>query len=107
MKKQIMINLYGYDWTVEFVDKDDKELDGAWGITLNYAMKILIRNDLNQQLIKECVVHELTHAVLLTQGRGGPQKFCVEDLCEFIGFCGNTIIETANQIMEEYNAHLR
>ena len=96
-------SLYGYEWEIDFVDKDDKELDGAWGICLNYKMKILIRKDLNEQLIKECIIHELTHAVLLIQGRGGPQKFDLEDLCEFIGFCGENIINIANMIYREYN----
>lgn len=94
--------LYGYEWELEFVDKNNKEIDGAWGITLNYDMKILIRNDLNPQLVKECIVHELTHAVWLSQGRGDPRKINIEELCEFIGFCGETIISTANELYKYY-----
>ena len=94
--------LGGYEWELEFVDKDNKELDGAWGICLNGKMKILIRNDLDPQIIKECIIHELCHALLLVQGRGGPQKFNLEDVCEFVGFNGPTLIATADMIYKYY-----
>ncbi len=95
------ISLYGYDWEVLFVDKDDKDLGkNIDGITLYNDMKILVRNDLNPIMQKECLTHELTHAVLCTQGRCYQKKFDLEEVCEFVGFCGALIVECADAIMK-------
>lgn len=92
----------GFEWDFHFVDKDNEELDGAWGICLNYKQTILVSNYLSPQLMRECLIHEITHATLLTQGRGGAQKFSLEELCEFVGFNGTKILDVADKVIEDY-----
>ena len=98
----IEIEINGFRWNVNFVKKNDKELDGAWGICLNYKQTILVCKDLHPQLIYECLIHEITHAWLMTSGRGGKIKMETEEICEFMGFCGVGIIEKARSIMDNY-----
>ena len=95
--------LYGFEWEVAFVDKDDPVLCGSSdGKTLYNDAKIVVRNDMNPQIIKSTLIHELTHAVFEIQGRVYQRKFDREDVCEFMGFCGETIIEIANAILKEW-----
>ena len=94
--------LYGYEWEIAFVDKDDPILCGSDGKTLYNDTKIVVREDMNPQIVKSTIIHELTHAVLEIQGRVYQRKFDREDVCEFIGFCGETIVSLANSIYQYY-----
>ena len=96
-------NIYGYEWEVDFVDKDDPILNNSSdGKTLYNDAKIIVRKDMDPQIVKTTLIHELTHAVLEIQGRVYQRKFDREDVCEFIGFCGETIITVANEILKHY-----
>ena len=100
---KITTTLESYEWTIEFVDKDDKELGGKNdGLALYNDMKILIRNDLNPIMTKQVLVHELTHAILCLQRRWGQKKFDVEELCEFTSFCAWKILKVAEDVMKTY-----
>lgn len=96
----MVVNINGYNWNVEFVDKDHEKLGGKNdGITIYNDMAIYVRDDLSPVMKKEVVIHELTHATLCVQGRWGQRKFDVEEVCEFMGFCANTIVELANWLV--------
>ena len=95
--------LYGYEWEIEFLDKDDPIFGGGSdGKTLYNDAKIVVRKDMNPQIVKSTIIHELTHAVLEIQGRVYQRKFDREDVCEFVGFCGETIIAVANELYKVY-----
>ena len=94
--------IYGYEWEVAFVDKDDPLLNGSDGKTWYNDSKIVVRKDMNPQIVKATIIHELTHAVLEIQGRVYQMKFGREDVCEFMGFCGEMIIGIANELYKHY-----
>ena len=101
MNESIQISLFDFPWTVQFVPKNHEELnDGTDGRTLYNERIILVRGDLDPVVLKEVLIHELTHATLCAQGRVYQAKFGLEDLCEFMGYCGPGIIGIANQIFD-------
>lgn len=101
MKNRIKINIYGYEWTIEFVNKDNKSLKGCDGMTYLNELTIFIRKDVNKQMIRSILRHELTHAILCVQGRWYQKKFDKEELCEFIAFQTPTIYQLTKQILED------
>jgi len=106
MKNNLKINILGHEWAIEFLDKDSPELGGAGadGRTYYNELKIVIRNDLNPQITRSVLTHELTHAVLMCQGRWMQKKFDQEELCEFMGFCGKLIVSAVDAILEATNS---
>lgn len=98
----ILIN--GYACQVAFVSKDDEDLgEGNWGRFIPEKMLIVVDESLNEAMTKEVLVHELTHATLCVQGRYNQATFTHEEVCEFVGWCGGDILQTANDVM----AHIR
>lgn len=102
-KDKISIHIYNKTWTIEFLDKDSPELgrEGADGRTYYNELKIVIRNDLNPQILRSVLTHEITHAVLMCQGRWMQKKFDQEEVCEFMGFCAQEIVEATNEVLKE------
>ncbi len=93
------VDIYGYKFQVLFIDKDDERIKGNDGLVLYNEFLILIRNDLNKQMM-ECILrHEITHAIMCVQGRWSHIKLTQEDMCEFIGFNAPFICEKASEIM--------
>jgi len=105
MKDKISIDIYDHKWTIEFLDKDSPELGGAGadGRTYYNELRIVIRNDLNPQITRSVLTHELTHAFLMCQGRWMQKKFDQEEICEFMGFCGKMIVSAVDTILGATN----
>lgn len=74
----------GFPFTIRFVDKS--EIEGSDGLCCHNERVIKIRNDLDNIATRTIIMHEITHALLGTQGRVYQQKFSVEELCEFIAY---------------------
>ena len=98
MKK---IDICGYEYEVNFIDKNDERIKGNDGLVLYNEFLILIRNDLNK-IMTGCVLrHELTHAIMCVQGRWSHRKLTQEDMSEFIGFHAPFIVKTTDEIVKE------
>ena len=97
MNKYIVIN--GYKWSIKFVDVEELP-NQTDGVTKYNDRQILIRNDLDTTTTKCVLRHELTHAVLCTQGRWLQKKFTQEEVCEFVGFQLPTIYELSEKVMK-------
>ena len=93
-----------YDWNVELVSSNDEDLeDGKYEGRCRYGtMRIVVKEDLSPQLIKETLIHELAHAFLGMSGRCLQTKFDVDELCEFVGWNAAPIVETANTILKAW-----
>lgn len=63
-------------------------------------MRIVVKKDLDPQMIKETLLHELTHAYLGMSGRYKQNRFTAEEVCEFVGWNLEPILETANAILK-------
>lgn len=80
----IKIRIGLYPFIITFVDK--KEIEGSDGVCLHNDRVIKIRDDLDEVSTMLIIRHELTHALLGTQGRVYQKKFDVEELCEFVAY---------------------
>ena len=100
--KSYTIVIYGKDWTVNFVPGIHEKLtkEKYDGLCYYNELAIYISNDiLKKELIRETLMHELTHAVLCSQGRFHQKRFDAEDMCEFVGWNADLIIELADDVM--------
>ena len=98
------IKLHDYTWNVELVDPSDPDLENGKfdGRTSYKKLRIVVANDQASDLIKEVLIHELTHAYLGMQGRYNQRKLTTEDVCEFIGWNAESIVNNANKILKEW-----
>lgn len=102
----IKININGIDWNVEFEDEYDPDLGTEYiGRTIQWKQRIVINKTISRQIMREVLIHELTHATLASQGRYFQNEFSVEDVCEFVGFNADSIIEKADCIMEMFKRY--
>lgn len=102
----IKININGIDWNVEFEDESDPDLGTDYiGRTIQWKQRIVVNKTVAPQIMREVLIHELTHATLASQGRYFQQQFTTEDVCEFVGFNADSIIEEANCIMGMFKKH--
>ena len=98
------IKLHDYMWDVELVDPDDPDLENGKfdGRTSYKKLRIVVANDQAADIIKETLMHELTHAHLGMQGRYNQRKLTTEEVCEFIGWNAESIVNNANKILKEW-----
>lgn len=94
------LDIYGYEFTVEPVNKDDERIKGCDGLVLYNDFLILIRDDLNKTITACVLRHELTHAIMCIQGRCRHEQVSQEDMCEFIGFQAPYICEKTEEIIK-------
>ena len=80
--KSVRIGLYPFQ--IKFVPAS--EIPNCDGSTFHNDRVIKIRNDLDDIATEIVLRHEITHAILGTQGRVFQKKFDVEDVCEFIAY---------------------
>ena len=93
-------NIGGYVWNIKFVPYDTKKM--VDGECFSNHLEIYIRNDLNESMTRVALTHEITHALLDTQGRVYQEKFNLEELCEFIAWNGEKINQIVNEIMSAW-----
>lgn len=100
------VKINGINWTVEFVDETDPDLENHTyiGRTIQWKQRIVVDKNVSFQMKREVLIHELTHATLACQGRYYQNDFTVEDVCEFVGFNLDPILEMVNYIIREENA---
>lgn len=68
------------------------------GITYYCKREILISEELPSEELKATIIHEITHAVLVSHGYGRhPNNYELEELCEIMAFLGSEIIRLSNQ----------
>ena len=82
-KKAIKVRIGLYPFTLKFFKQTNEDYDG---ITWYRKREIEIRDDLDDEATILLIRHEVTHALLSTQGRTYQKKFDVEELCEFIAY---------------------
>lgn len=98
-----MIN--GVEWTVIFVDPYDERLfmDGDFtiGMTDLDHHEIYIANNLPDQLLWDCIKHEMCHGALFSYGYDldVPDEEC---LCQIMEAHGEEIIQLADIIYKEF-----
>ena len=95
------ISLHNYSFKIKFVPNDNELIKGFDGRTFYNQRLILIRDDLDDIMTKAVLRHELTHAILMVQGRGYQKKFDVEELCEFVAFQSPIIEQKVRKLWEE------
>ena len=98
------IKIHDHTWDVELVDSTDPDLEnGKCDGRCSYKkLRIVVDKDQAPDMIKETLLHELTHAYLGMQGRFNQRKLTVEEVCEFIGWNAESMLETANKILKEW-----
>ena len=97
------IEINGYKWKVESVSGEHEKMhpdaDTYYlGLTEQTLGVIYIRNDMTKYLTRSTVIHELIHAFRLSYGY---QLYTEENVCEFFGAQGDSIIRLADDIMRE------
>ena len=99
---KVMIN--DHEWTIKFVEKEeDSRLTSSMdGGTVFGTFEMLVLKELPPKTKKLVLMHELTHAYLCSQGRGCHKSLSAEDVCEFVAYCSNSIIEKADYIISEH-----
>ncbi len=94
MKKIFTIKIFGHEWDVRLVSKEvlRKELGfDALGFTFIDRFTIDVLEECTDQEISHILAHELTHAMLCSQGRAFQKKFTQEELCEFMSWNHETL----------------
>lgn len=91
-------------WEICIVPVNSPELlvDGAScnGATWFTLQKIYISSDVPKQSAKRVIVHELVHAYIYATQMRIPDKLTEEEVCDFFGCWGYSIIETADWLFE-------
>ena len=84
----------------------EKEEDkGVLGCCKWKERAIKIVDDLDEINTEITIRHEVTHAILYTQGRAFQENFTQEDVCEFIAWKLPEINDVVERIMNSRYAH--
>lgn len=89
MKRFVKLNILEHDWEFRFVPKDvlKKELGfDALGFTFVDKFTIDIVDTCSRQETKRILAHEITHAILCSQGRAFQKKLTQEEVCEYVAW---------------------
>lgn len=118
--KEMSVDIGNLTWKVYLCDKRNRNLydkdkitakaqtnvnpdECAYGITHFEVSEIYIRKDVNPQLIKRIIIHELTHAFLFSYGvMGNDSEIEEERLCSFNEQHLEEIFHMTNNICEEF-----
>lgn len=85
------------DYKIEIKDSDSLE---GLGLT-NYKKGIIeILDNLDKELTKSTILHELTHAYLFEYGMP-KEEYTLEDVCNFIGAYAEEIVIKSNNILNK------
>lgn len=102
MTRLIKLNILEHDWEVRFVPKDvlKKELGfDALGFTFIDKFTIDIVDTCSKQEAKRILAHEITHAILSSQGRAFQKKFTQEEVCEYVAWTFELTNKLVNNVL--------
>ena len=71
------------------------------GTTHYYSREIFIDKDMSFYDKKQTLIHELTHATLYDTQIESKESYSEEDICEFMGIYGESILKIAENYLEE------
>lgn len=96
-------NLYDKDKITAKAQTNVNPDEAAYGITLFETSEIFIRKDLNPQLVRRVIIHELTHAFLFSFGIMGDESTIEEErLCTFNEQHLEEILRATNKVCKEF-----
>lgn len=104
MKQECNVLLGGYEFKVVF--KSQATMGDCDGRTRHNDFTIEVRGDLPLATTRVVLTHEITHALLGTQGRVYQRKFDIEEVCEFIAYRLPEIEQATKSVMEYFIANL-
>lgn len=76
------------------------------GVTVRSKNKIYINKNLQKDLFRRTIIHELTHAYIWSYGLNQVESFKEENICDFLESHGDSIIGTANCVYNDLLKHL-
>ena len=94
----IKFKIGNHNWEIRFITNRLMP-EGAAGFTYFQRKTIDVDDSLDKENTELVVIHELTHAFLMTHGRGYQLKFSQEEVCEFVAWNIKDIYYLVNYIM--------
>lgn len=85
-------------FNIELIEEFDT--NDILGITLYASQTIKVLKTLSPESLRATLIHELTHAFMYVNGLKDFETFNREQLCEFMAWHGEEIVNLANKIME-------
>ena len=107
MKSSIKVNVGSLVWTIKKVPKGSKYLihedgDICYGICNTETLTIYIQGtELNSQLYKSYLIHEIAHAFIFSTFAYTKRKFDEEELCCFMQYQGPEVLELVEYCYKE------
>ena len=95
----ISIKVGKLTFKVELVDDFDSV--GQFGMCIYKTQTIKLLKTLSKEQLKATLIHELVHATMYVNGLSENETFNKEQLCEFLAWHSEKIIDMANKIMKE------
>ena len=95
----ISIKVKNLIFKIELVD--DFEGVGQFGMCIYKTQTIKLLKTLSKEQLKATLIHELVHATMYVNGLCENETFNREQLCEFVAWHSEKIIDMANRIMKE------
>lgn len=105
MLNTVNINILGHDWEVRFLPKKILKQEIGFdvlGFTFVERFTIDVCIECTAQEVKHILTHEITHAVLCSQGRAFQRKFTQEEVCEFVAWNHKLISNILDEVMPEF-----
>lgn len=100
-----VIDLYGIKWEVHFVPSGHlafAETPNRMGVTYEKRREIYVANDMNELAVRDTLIHELSHAVIVTNHLC-KQEYTQEELCLYIDRYAYDLVRFTNEILEVKN----
>ena len=85
-------------FNIELIEEFDT--NDILGITLYASQTIKVLKKLSPESLRATLIHELTHAFMYVNGLKDFETFNREQLCEFVAWHGEEIVNLTNKIME-------
>jgi len=94
----ISIKVGKLTFKIELVD--DFDSIGQFGMCIYKTQTIKLLKTLLKEQLKVTLIHELVHASMYVNGLSENETFNKEQLCEFVAWHGEEIVNLANEIMK-------
>lgn len=103
------LQIHNLNWQVEFIQsehcfEENNTQEELCGITKKLKLQVFINSEMNDDLVRRTVIHELTHAYIWTYGFENFDSFKEEDLCNFIETFSESILKDTEKVMTEYES---